>query len=68
MKTISYAKLQEKYGGQFVALYKGRVIAKSRTSKRLFERIAAKLGDPHLLIQHIDPKDAVCVYRISSPD
>ena len=65
MKTISYVKLQKKYGGQFVALYKGKVVAKSKTSKGLFAKIVPKLGDPHLLIQHIDPKDAVCVYRIS---
>ena len=62
MKNISYIKLQEKYGGQFVALYKGRVIAKSKTSKELFKKVAPKLGDPHLLIQRINPKDAFCVY------
>jgi len=66
MKATSYIKLQVKYGGQFIALYKGKVIAKSKTSKGLFKKIAPKLGDPHLLIQHIDPKDAVCVYRVSS--
>ena len=65
MKTTSYAKLQEKYGGQFVALYKGKVIAKSKTSKGLFAKVAPKLGDPHLLIQRVNPKDAFCVYRIS---
>lgn len=62
MKTTAYAKLQEKYGGQFVALYRGRVIAKAKTSKRLFAQIAPKLGDPRLSIQRVEPKDAVCVY------
>ena len=67
MKTISYVKLQEKYGGQFVALYKGKVIAKSKTLKGLVTKITPKLGDPHLVIQRIERKDAVCVYRISLP-
>ena len=67
MKTTSYIKLQEKYGGQFVALYKGKVIAKSKTSKGLFAKIVPRLGDPHLVIQRIERKDAVCVYRVSLP-
>jgi hypothetical protein len=66
MKPISYIQLQNKYAGKFIATYEGKVIASARTSKRLFEKIKYKLGDKDLLIQRIDPKGAVCVYRISS--
>lgn len=65
MKSLSYTQLQNKYTGKFIALYKGRVIAFADTSKKLFEKIRGKLGDKNLLIQHIDPKEAVCVYQFS---
>jgi len=48
--------------GKFVATYKGKVIASAKTSKKLFEKIKDKLGDKNLLIHHVDPKEAVCVY------
>lgn len=55
----SYMKLQEKYGGQFVATYKGKVIANARTSKLLFDKVKNKLGDRNLLIQHVDVKGSL---------
>lgn len=68
MKPLSYTQLQDRYGGQFVATYKGRVIASAPTSKRLFEKVRDRLGDKDLLIHHVDSKEAVCVYRISSSE
>lgn len=62
MKPLSYTQLQDKYSGKFIATYKGKVIASATTSKKLFKKIEDKLGDKDLLIQHIDPKEAVCVY------
>lgn len=62
MKPLSYTQLQDKYSGKFVATYKGEVIASAKTSKKLFEKIKDKLGDKNLLIHHVDPKEAVCVY------
>jgi len=62
MKPLSYTHLQDKYSGKFVATYKGKVIASAKTSKKLFEKIKDKLGDKNLLIHHVDPKEAVCVY------
>ena len=62
MKPLSYTQLQDKYDGKFIAAYKGKIIASANTSKRLFEKVKGKLGDKDLLIQHIDPKEGVCVY------
>ena len=62
MKPLSYIQLQDKYGGKFIAAYKGKIIASANTSKKLFEKVKDKLGNKYLLIQHIDPKEAVCVY------
>lgn len=62
MKSFSYTQLQKKYGGKFVAIYKGKIIASAENSKKLFEKVKDKLGNKGLLIRHIDPKEAVCVY------
>ena len=62
MKSQSYAQLQKRYGGRFIASYRGRVIATAKTSKALFEKITVYLGDPALFIQYIAPQRAVCIY------
>lgn len=62
MKMSSYTRLQDKYSGKFVAVYKGKVIASARTSKKLFEKVVDKLGDKDLLILHVAPKEGACVY------
>ena len=62
MKPQSYPQLQKRYGGQFVASYRGRVIATAKTSKALFKKISDYLGDPALFIQYIAPQSAVCIY------
>ncbi len=62
MRSKSYIQLQRRYGGRFVASYRGRVIATAKTSRALFKKIAAYLGDPALMVQYIAPQRAVCIY------
>ena len=62
MKAASYVQLQKRYGGKFVASYRGRVIATAKTSKALFRKIASYLGDSALFVQYIAPQRAVCTY------
>lgn len=62
MKTKSYAQMQKRYGGQFVASYDGRIIAAANTSKALFKKIADYIGDPALFVRFIAPQRAVCIY------
>ena len=62
MKSLTYIQLQNKYSGEFVAIYKEKVVAHAKTSKLLFQKIKEKIGDKNLFIRHIDPKEAVCVY------
>ena len=66
MKTQSYAQLQKRYGGRFVATYHGRVVASAKNSKALFQKIVRYIGDAALLVQYIAPQHAVCIYRISA--
>ncbi len=62
MKSQSYIQLQKRYGGRFVATYRGRVIASAKSSKVLFQKIVRYVGDASLFIQYIAPQRAVCIY------
>ena len=62
MKANTYTQLQKRYGGQFVATYKGRVIAAAKSSKELFKKISRYVGDTALLVQYVAPQSAVCIY------
>jgi len=62
MKRRSYAQLQVRYGGQFIARLNGRVVASAKTSKTLFAKIRKWIGKRELLIEYIEPKGAICIY------
>ncbi len=65
MKTPSYPKLQEKYGGMFVAFPKtgGKVIASGKTARELFRKMKQKgiYQKPHAL-EYIAPKNVLCAF------
>lgn len=64
MKRISYLKLQEKYGGEFIAARKSRIVAHAKTMEALFRRLK-KRGisyGPAIRIGRVHPSDAVCIY------
>ena len=70
MRQILYAKLQKKYGNKFIARRKDRIVASGRTMRQLFAQLAKKHipYDRNIIIGHVPPKGAVCiyVYRISA--
>lgn len=66
MDTRDYIELQKKYSGEFVAFYKELVIAHAKTFDVLCKSVDDKIGDDNLLIEYIDPYDAVCIYRVSA--
>lgn len=66
MLKTSYFKLQEKYGGEFVATKKARVLAHAKTLEELLKGLKKK-GIPYgpaIRIGHIHPPDAVCIYAL----
>ena len=67
MNPKSYYQLQKKFGGKFIAKLNNRVIASSKTSKVLWDKVKKYIGNPHLVIEYIEPKGAICIYGISSP-
>ena len=63
MPAPSYAELQEKYGGQFVALRGGQVVAAAKTYRELLEAVQhAGVDRTELTFEHIEPADALRAY------
>ena len=60
---ISYAKVQARYGGKFIAHFKDRVLVSDRTYPGLIRKIAQKgLDRKKLTIGLVPPKDIPCIY------
>jgi hypothetical protein len=61
---MRYSALQKKYGGQYVAYLKNRIVANGRTFGAVFKKVMAKgyLPDPDLSFRYIHPEDGICVY------
>ncbi len=63
MKTISYARLQERYSGEYIARNGARVLEHAGTYTRLMKRLAQKHIDRTTLsIGFVPPKSAICIY------
>ena len=63
VKAISYAKLQRRYGGRFIARQDGKVLASGVTYRELLRAIQRRQLNRHaLIIGYVSPKDAVCIY------
>ncbi len=63
MKTISYARLQNKYGGKFVAHKDNRVVFHAKTFGQLNKQITQKGIDPtKLTIGFVPRKDLLYIY------
>ena len=65
MKT-SYLELQKKYGGEFVATRKARVLAHAKTFEELLKGLKKKgiSYGPAIRIGRIHPTNAVCIYAL----
>ena len=63
VKTASYAKLQPRYGGRFIARADGHVLASGATYRQLLAAIRKRrLQRGRLIIGYVPPKDAICIY------
>ena len=68
MLELDYQKLQERYGGRFVARREGQVIASAETYDELSNQLqGAETNWVGLVIEYVEPADKVSVYRISPP-
>ena len=61
--VISYAKLQRRYGGKFIAREDGKVLASGVTYRALLQAIRKqKLNRQSLIVGYVPPKKAICIY------
>ena len=61
--AADYARLQEGYGGRFVAARNGEVVASAETSGELF-RLLDESGDytEDVVVEYVWPKGAIFAY------
>lgn len=60
------AQLLERYEGQFVALYRGRVVGHGPDDEELARRMYERLGDVPFYIARVERKPTV--YELPSPE
>ena len=63
MKTNSVMRLQHKYGGKYVALKDGKVLAAARGLDLVMKKLSGlKVKLSQVEVVQVPPKDLVCVY------
>jgi len=60
------AKLLDRYEGQFVAFYQGRIVGHDRDDEELARRLFADLGDRPFYIAKVEREPTV--YELPSPE
>lgn len=65
MTKISFARLQQKYGGMYVLTDKpdGKVVAASRNLKKAFKE-AEKKGYEFPAVQFVEPYGTLAIYEV----
>lgn len=59
-------QLMERYEGQFVALYQGRLVGHGPDDEKLAQRMFEKLGDAPFYIAKVEEEPTV--YELPSPE
>lgn len=63
MKTISYAKLQENYAGEFIARKNERIVVHAKTYSQLVKKLTQIHTDrTTVTIGFVPPKSTICIY------
>jgi len=60
------ARLLQRYQGQFVALYQGRVVGHGPNDEELARQMFEKFGDAPFFIQRVEKEPTV--YEVPSPE
>lgn len=64
LHTVSYDKLQQRYGGRFIARHDSTVLASGGTYRQLLQAIRKQgLKRKDVIVGYVPPKDAICIYR-----
>ena len=60
------ARLLQRYQGQFVALYRGRVVGHGPSDEELARQMFEKFGDAPFFIQRVEKEPTI--YEVPSPE
>ena len=62
-KAVSYANLQRRYGGRFIARKNSKVLASGVTYAQLLRAIHKhRLNRQHVIVGYVPPQSAICIY------
>jgi hypothetical protein len=60
---VDYVRLQDEYGGMYVATKDGKVIARARRYSELADALEAGGGHTEeVVVEYVRPKDRICAY------
>lgn len=63
MKTISYAQLQKKHAGEYIARRDNRIVACAKTYSELIRKLAQRHIDrTELVLGFVPPQKTICIY------
>jgi hypothetical protein len=62
MKEPSLQQLRIRYGGRFIALWRGKVIASATTHAALLKKVHPAIITKRLTLMFVPPKGMMCVY------
>jgi hypothetical protein len=62
MKEPSLQQLRNRYGGRFIAMWRGKVIASAATHSALLKKAHPAIITKRLTLMFVPPKGMMCVY------
>ena len=65
MKTVSYARLQKKYAGEYIARKDNQILAHAKTYSQLAKKLVQKhINRTIVTIGFVPPKGTICIYAL----
>ena len=65
MKTISYAKLQKNYAGEYIAREDNKILAHAKTYSQLTKKLIQQhINRTKITIGFVPPKKTICIYAL----
>lgn len=62
MNPLDFARLRARYGGRYIALWRGKVIASAATNAALLKKIRPVMMTKRLTLMCVPPKGMACAY------
>jgi len=66
MREMNLNQLRNRYGGRYVAFFKGRVIVSARSHRMFVKKILPVMRTKRLALMFVPPKGVMCVYPVQA--